>query len=231
MNVGVIIPAFQEAAAIQGVVRAIRAQGLAVVVVDDGSADATAAEAEKGGAIVLRHARNQGKGVALRTGFAYARQHGYAAVITLDGDGQHDPADLPALLAAYARGGADVLVGNRMTDVARMPRIRRWTNRFMSWLLSRMMGQTVPDTQCGYRLFRCDVLPELPLTAERYAAESEILLEAARRGLRIGAVPVKTIYGGERSKVHPVSDTVRFLAMVWRYQRKAKQDGTRPMVR
>ena len=222
MNVCVIIPAYQEAAAIQAVARAVRAQGLAAVVVDDGSADATAAEAEKGGALVLRHAHNQGKGVALRTGFDYAKQRGYEAVITLDGDGQHDPADIPTFLAAYARGGVEVLVGNRMTDAARMPRTRRLTNRFMSWLLSRMMGQTVPDTQCGYRLFRCDALPELPLTSARYAAESEILLELANRGARIGSVPIRTIYRDEISRINPVIDTGRFCVMMLRQLMRRK---------
>ncbi len=194
-----------------------------MVVVDDGSTDATAAEAEKGGATVLRHARNQGKGAALGTGFSHARGRGYEAVITLDGDGQHDPADIPAFLTAYGRGGATVIVGNRMADTGRMPRVRRGTNRLMSWLLSRLMGQTVPDTQCGFRLYRCDALPAQPLSSARYAAESEILLELANAGARIGAVPIRAIYRGETSKINPVIDTCRFCAMMLRQQLRRKR--------
>jgi len=218
-----VIPAYREAATIRGLVQAVRAQGLPVIVVDDGSPDATAAEAEQGGATVLRHARNQGKGLALATGCDAARRQGFAAVITMDGDGQHDPADLPAFLSAYAAGGAAALIGNRMADTAAMPGVRRATNRLMSWLLSRMMGQRVPDTQCGYRLYRCAALPARPPTAARFAAESEILLELADAGARIGSVPIRTIYRHETSKINPVIDTWRFLAMILRRRRRRRR--------
>jgi glycosyltransferase involved in cell wall biosynthesis len=219
----VIIPAFKEAARIGAVVRAVRAQALDVVVVDDGSPDATAATAEAAGAVVLRHEVNRGKGAALETAFQFARARGYTAVVTLDGDGQHDPADLPALLAVHAQTGAPVVVGNRMAANATMPRVRRWTNQFMSWLLSCCMGQRVPDTQCGYRLYRVAVLPTQPLGAARFAAESEILLDLAARGVRFAAAPVRTIYRDEKSKINPVVDTVRFLGMMLRHAARRKR--------
>lgn len=212
----VVIPAFREEGRIGPVVHAVRqkAPDADIVVVDDGSPDGTAAEAEGAGALVVRLPLNRGKGVALSTGFAYAREHGYEAVVTLDADGQHDPAEIPKFIEAYRRTGYPVLVGNRMWDTVQMPPIRRLTNRLMSWLLSREMRQYVPDTQCGYRLFRCDVIPLVEARSERFAAESEILLHVAERGLQIGAVRVSTIYRDEKSKINPFSDTVRFLRML-----------------
>lgn len=220
-RVCVVIPAFNEGARIGGVVRRVRVVLPDVVVVDDGSQDATTANAEAAGAKVLRHAVNSGKGAALGTAFRYVREQGFDAVITMDGDGQHDPADIPGFLDVYRRGAFQVLVGNRMYDTRRMPWIRLMTNRFMSWLLSREMGQPVPDTQCGYRLYSLSVLPEKGTASSRFAAESEILMELSARGVRIGSVPVATVYGGEQSKIHPVKDTVRFFRML-RRSRKAR---------
>jgi len=219
----VVIPAFKEAARIGAVVRAVRAQALDVVVVDDGSPDATAAEAATAGAQVLRHADNRGKGAAIGTAFQFARERDYTIVITMDGDGQHDPADLPALLSAQQQTDAAVVVGNRMAASAAMPLVRRWTNRGMSCLLSCCMGQLVPDTQCGFRLYRVAVLPCQSLHSARYAAESEMLLELAQRGVRITSVPVRTIYSDEKSKINPVIDTVRFFGMMLRHAVRRKR--------
>lgn len=219
----VIIPAFHEESRIGAVVRAVREQGLDVVVIDDGSADRTAAEAAAAGANVVVHPQNMGKGVALNTGFTYARENGYGAVITMDADGQHAPAEAAKFIEAYVRTGIPVLIGNRMADAESMPRIRRWTNRFMSWLLSRVMGQYVPDTQCGYRLYRCDVLPFVSARSERFAAESEMLLHVATRGIRLGSVRISTIYGDEKSKINPLTDTVRFVSMILRYRKELRR--------
>ena len=219
----VIIPAFHEESRIAAVVRAVREQGLDVVVIDDGSGDRTAAEAEAAGARVIVHPQNMGKGVALNTGFEYAREHGFHAVITMDADGQHAPAEAPKFIEAYVRTGVPVLIGNRMADVENMPRIRLWTNRFMSWILSRVMGQYVPDTQCGYRLYRCDVLPFVSARAERFAAESEVLLHIASRGIRMDSVRISTIYGDEKSKINPFTDTFRFISMILRYRRELRR--------
>ena len=212
----VVIPAYREAPRIGAVVRAVHAQSLAVVVVDDGSTDTTAAEAEVAGAQVLRHPVNRGKGAALATAFQFVREHGYTTVITMDGDGQHDPKDLSALLAVQQQMGAAVVIGNRMANRANMPHIRRWTNQLMSWLLSRCVQQQIPDTQCGYRLYHVDVLPTQPLGATGYAAESEILLDLAARGIHITSAPVRTIYRQEKSKINPVIDTLRFFGMMLR---------------
>lgn len=228
-----VVPAYREAKRIADVVRRIREHAPDVIVVDDGSDDDTAAEAEKAGAVVLRHTANQGKGAALHTGFQYAREHGYEVLVTLDADGQHDPAELPKFLEAYRRTGIPVLVGNRRAGLERMPFVRRCTNLFMSRLLSRMMGQYVADTQCGYRLYRCDILPLVSAGSRRFAAESEILLRLAQRGVRMDSVRVSTIYGDETSKIHPAADTIRFFGMLLRYrleQRRRRADA-RPQAR
>lgn len=227
INGCVVVPAYREAGRIGTVVRQILAAIPHCVVIDDGSPDKTADEAQAAGAVVIRHERNRGKGMALNTGFAYAREQGYEVVITMDGDGQHSPEDLPRFLEAYKRTGIPVLIGNRMAHTEDMPFIRRLTNRYMSWLLSRQMHQFIPDTQCGFRLFRCDVIPILAPRAERFAAESEILLSLADRGVRMDSVPVATIYRDERSKINPFIDTFRFYHMLWRHRREQLRSGQR----
>jgi glycosyltransferase involved in cell wall biosynthesis len=227
MTIGAVLPAFNEGERIGAIVRAVREHCPAVVVVDDGSADRTAAEAEAAGARVIRHPQNQGKGAALDTGFRYARQQGWEALVTLDADGQHDPREIPKFLEAYQRTRIPILVGNRMANPRAMPLVRLWTNRFMSWLLSRVMGQYVPDTQCGFRLFQCDVVPFLTAASGRFAAESEVLLQAAARGIRIDAVRIVTIYGGEKSKMRPIPDTIRFFRMLQRYRRERRRQLAR----
>lgn len=221
----VLIPAYQEEAHIAAVVREVRDYCPEVIVIDDGSADRTAQAAAEAGATVLAHVRNQGKGAALQTGFDHARAQSCDLVLTLDADGQHAPSDIPAFLQAYERTHSPVLVGNRMDNPAGMPWLRRRVNRFMSNLLSRLMGQYVPDTQCGFRLYHRSAFPEnvRAPASRRYAAESEVLLRLALQGRKIGAVPIQTIYGDEKSKVNPLTDTIRFFRMLRRFKKIKKE--------
>lgn len=214
----VIVPAYREGGRIGAVVKGIRPWCDDVIVVDDGSDDRTADEAASAGAIVIRHAVNRGKGAALETGFRVARERGFDYAITMDGDGQHVPEDIRTFMDAYRTTGTPVLIGNRMADTRAMPFVRRWTNRFMSWLLSREMGQRVPDTQCGYRLYRLSAIAGVPVESGRFAAESEILMHLSHAGVRIGSVPIATRYGTERSKINPWKDTVRFFGMLRRFR-------------
>jgi len=225
----VLLPAYREEGRISGVIRPVLEHGCDVVVVDDGSPDGTAAEAKRAGAEVIIHPENKGKGFALETGFAHAQKAGYEFVITMDADGQHDPSDMDAIIAAHRKGGFKVVVGSRMWDKEKMPLVRRLTNGFMSWLLSREMGQAVPDTQSGYRLYAREVLGLLKTGSARFAAESEVLLMLADEGVPIGSVPIKVIYGEEKSKINPGRDTVRFFSMLKNYRRNkaGRQRGLR----
>jgi glycosyltransferase involved in cell wall biosynthesis len=189
-----------------------------LLLVDDGSADDTADTARGLGLTVIVHEQNQGKGMALRTGFAAAIDAGADAVITLDSDGQHLPSEAIRFVEAWERG-ADVVVGDRMRGNENMPWLRKRTNEFTSWVISSLAGAKIPDTQNGYRLFDAKVLREVTLESLRYDMESEILIRAARRGFSIASVPVSTIYHDEESSIHPFVDTLRFIRLVWRSRR------------
>lgn len=216
----VVIPCLNEAATIASVVKAVRRQLPNVIVVDDGSKDATATLAEGAGAKVIRHGSARGKGAALRSGWHRAAQCGFSWAISMDGDGQHDPGDLPAFLMAAGRGEADLIAGNRFAGDGRMPWVRRRVNRWMSRRLSEVAGVTLPDSQCGYRLMRLAAWSSLPIQTSHFEIESEVLLAFVAGGFVVEFVPVKSIYKDERSKIHPVRDTRRWLVW-WRQTRKS----------
>ena len=205
-----VIPCLNEERSIATLVRRVREILPTVIVVDDGSADATAQKAEGAGAIVLRHAENQGKGISMRDGLEHARSLGFAWAMLMDGDGQHSPQDIRQFTERAAATNASLIVGNRMHNPASMPWLRRRVNRWMSSQLSRIARQPLPDTQCGFRLVRLDAWARLDLRTERFEVESEWLLAFARAGLRIEFVPVQVIYESERSKINPLLDTWRW---------------------
>ncbi len=220
-----LIPAWNEATRIGPIIEATRVH-LPVLVVDDGSRDDTAAEAERAGATVVRHHRNRGKGAALMTGFGWALAHGYEAVLTLDADGQHDPADIPAFLAAHESAAGDLIIGRR--DFSQMPFPRSWANPFGSWLLSRVLGARIDDNQSGFRLYSRRLLEETELTANGFEMEVEVIIRAMDKGMRVAWVDIRTIYGiGKVSHFHPIKDSIRFMQMVWwaRMQRRMIRDA------
>jgi glycosyltransferase involved in cell wall biosynthesis len=192
-----------------------------VLVVDDGSTDGAPERARKAGARVVRHPTNRGKGAALRTGFEIALAEGATGVVTLDADGQHDPAWIPGFLRAAA--GADIVVGSRMRRPAGMPWLRVAVNRFTSRVVSGLAGARITDSQSGFRWIAARVLRAVPLESERFDAESEILIKAARLGFRIIEIPMPAVYGDEVSRVHPGRDTVRFLRLVGRSLRWVRE--------
>ncbi|MCE9610100.1 MAG: glycosyltransferase family 2 protein [Chthoniobacter sp.] len=222
-NVAALIPSYFEEKRIREVAARVRAQLDTVLVVDDGSTDGTGTEARAAGVEVIRHAVNQGKGAAIKTGLReLSGRAGLEYVLILDGDGQHLPEEIPRFLEAANRSHAPMLVGTRMTDTRRMPFVRRMTNRFMSWQISRVCGQEVPDSQCGFRMVHRDLAPAMvAIATTKFDYETEMLVVASRRGGRIAAVPISTIYGDEVSKIHPVRDTVRFYEMMARFKREA----------
>ncbi len=215
-RVCVLIPAYNEAAKIGAVIRRVQEQGFRVLVSDDGSLDETAVIAERLGANVLRANKNEGKGASMRKGLREFLRTDLLAVILMDSDGQHDPADLRAFLGALETG-ADLVVGNRMERPEGMSRIRRLTNRVMSGVLSALAKQKVPDSQCGYRAMTREAARKLALHSDRFEVESEMILEASKYGLKILSVPVRCIYADETSRIRPWRDTVRFFYFILRY--------------
>lgn len=204
-----VVPAYQCAATVGAVVRGLREQLETVVVVDDGSDDGTGERAAGQGARVERLERNQGKGAALRRGIASALAVDAEALVLLDADGQHDPADLPALLRLWDERRPDLIVGSRLHEAERFPPARYWTNYIGSRILSRMTGLELEDSQSGYRLLSGSLARRLDLRSTGYAIESEMLIKAAGLGAAVAHVPVRAIYNGARSHFQPVRDTVR----------------------
>ena len=212
MNICIVIPANNESYTIGFLVESLSGRGFDVIVIDDGSADETGVIAREKGAIVIRHDEKKGKGYSLREGFQYALEHDYDAVITMDGDGQHDVGGVDRFLIEAEKNKWSVIVGNRMANSKDMPFIRYCTNRFMSWLISLACGQSIADTQCGYRYIHCDILKQLNLTSRDFEIETEILMKACQKGFNVRNVPIKTIYRDEESKINPFKDTIRFFA-------------------
>jgi len=215
-NVCVLIPSYNEARSIGAIVREVKAQGLTAYVVDDGSTDDTAAIALAEGAIVLKNEKNMGKGAALRKGFSSILKDGFDAVIIIDGDGQHEVSSLPDFIKRMEASDSDIVIGNRMTDTRSMPYVRRNTNYFMSYIISKISGQDVPDTQCGYRLIKRNVLEAVKLDSSNFEIESELIIKAGRKGFKIASVPIKTVYRDEKSRINPIIDTLRFMAFIIR---------------
>ena len=199
-----IIPAHTEGRFIARVVKEVLQHVHAVLVIDDGSVDDTATLAEAAGATVIRHDINQGKGAALKTGLNYASETDTSFFLFLDADGQHDPQDIPRFYEVMNRTAADLVVGNRMNDLKKMPLVRQWTNRFMSWQIGALCKVALPDSQCGFRLARRELVPVLMAPSNRFEFETESLILAARHGFRIVFTPIKTIYADQQSKIRPI---------------------------
>lgn len=207
-----LIPAYNEAERIAAVIAGAR-RYLPVLAVDDGSADDTAAVAEAAGATVLRQVPNQGKGAALRAGMRWALAQGYAAVVTLDADGQHDPDDLPRFLEAFADTRADLIIGQR--DFRQMPPVRRVANTVGRWAFSWAVGQPIPDNQSGYRLLSRRMMEAVLDSQEQgFEFEVEMITTCVRRGYRLAWVPIRTIYAGEGSHIRPWQHARNFARVV-----------------
>ena len=200
-----LIPAYQTADTIEEVVRGALRHLSRVLVVDDGSTEETGERARRAGAEVLRLERNSGKGSAIRAGLERLLASPATHVAFLDGDGQHDPDDLPALLAA-AREGDGFVIGSRMATPEATPAVRYRTNEIGSRILTRMTGHEVEDGQSGYRVISTDLLRRLKLKSRGYLIETEILLKAAPFVRCFRHVPIRAIYGGA-SHYRPFRDT------------------------
>lgn len=221
-TVAAVIPAYHEEAHVRGVAERVCVQLDHVLVIDDGSSDATAARAREGGAEVIIHPENRGKGESIKSGLRHwlARPE-IEFILLLDADGQHLPEEISRFLAAAAATAAGLFVGTRMHDVREMPFVRRTVNRYMSRRVSRLCRQEVPDTQCGYRMIQRALAPHLLDGTSRFDYETEMLIIASRQGFRIASVPISTIYSDEVSSIHPVRDTLRFFKLMRRYEKES----------
>ena len=217
-KVAALIPAYREAVHIGEVVRRVCEQLGTVLVIDDGSPDATADCARQAGAEVIVHAQNAGKGAAIKTGLRVLLERKFDYVLILDADGQHLPEEIGRFLSAAAEGACGIFIGNRMNATQGMPWCRWFTNHMMSWMISRLCRQPIPDSQCGFRMIHREVIPHLFCESNSYDYETEMLLIVARSGYRIGNVPVTTVYGNETSKIKPVRDGIRFWKLLKRYR-------------
>ncbi len=218
-TVAAVIPAYLEEKHIGDVVRRTLRQLDNVLVIDDGSADATATTARNAGAEVVVHPQNRGKGESIKTGLRRWLDRNLNYVVVLDGDGQHLPEEIERFLEAASSKRAELLIGTRMKDVREMPLLRRLVNRYMSNKISRLCGQQIPDTQCGFRMVHRSVIPDLLGGAERFDYETEMLILASRKCCRVESVPISTVYSDEVSSIHPVRDTIRFFKLIRRYRR------------
>ena len=230
-----VIPAYQDEKHIGDIVRRTRERLDHVVVIDDGSTDQTAERARKAGAEVIVHNENRGKGEAIKTGlgrwFAAANPSSPATdgaeahinwIVLLDSDGQHLPEEIDRFLsAAISVTLPSFFIGNRMNDVGRMPFIRRLVNRYKSRQISRVCGQRIPDTQCGFRMVDRQLIPDVLGGGHRFDYDTEVLIIASRKGYRIESVPISTVYSDEVSKIHPLRDALRFFKLMRRYRKAA----------
>ncbi len=212
----VLIPSYNEARTIGHILRELRKRNLAAYVIDDGSTDDTALIAKLEGAVVVKHKKNKGKGASLREGFSHILKKDFEAVLIMDGDNQHEIDDINNFLKKMEETNADIVIGNRMLDTASMPQARIYTNKFMSSLISRISGRYIPDSQCGFRLIKKEVLQAVKLESSKYETETELVVKAARKGFKIESVPIKTVYQDEKSRINPIVDTIRFIALIVR---------------
>lgn len=223
LTVAALVPAYQAAAHLGEVLLGLAALPAPphVLVVDDGSRDATAEVARHFGADVHAFAGNRGKGHALLAGFR--RLLDFDAVVTLDADGQHPPERVPAFVAA-AEAGADLVLGRRAIS-ADMPPLRRFANRFSSGWCSLLAGQRISDSQCGFRLYRRAVLECTPVRASRYEVETEMAVRASRLGFRVTEVEIPTVYGDETSHLSITRDVPRIVGMMLRLSFERPREG------
>lgn len=221
MKTCIVIPVYNEAAAIGWLVADLKKRRYDVLVIDDGSVDNSGAIAREKGALVITHEVRKGKGLSLRDGFDYAVRQNYDAVITMDGDGQHAVEDIPQFIEKAKEAGTSIVTGSRMQNHAGMPWVRLWVNGLMSAVISSLCKQNIPDTQCGFRLISVPILRQIRLSSSDFEIESEVLIKASKKGFKIHSVPVKTIYQDEISKVNPFKDTIRFFVYLFKEMRSS----------
>lgn len=216
----IIIPALNAESQLPEVIRGCLELGpkwtTRVIVIDDGSADGTSRVATAAGARVVRHERNRGKGEALRTGFELSLRDRADAVVSMDADGQHVASEIPKLLETWRETGADLVIGSRAGLFDAMVGRRRLANQFSANAISMFAGVRVSDSQSGFRLYTRKFLTEIDYGSSGFAAESEMVVVAGRKGFKIVETPIRLgfVDGVATSHYRPVVDTLRIAGMV-----------------
>lgn len=210
-DAAVIIPALNAARTLAPIVSEAKQYVEKVVVVDDGSTDGTGDVARNAGAIVIRHDVNRGKGGALKSGFLWARDQALDGVITLDADGQHLPRQIPLFIEHRRTTGADLIIGGRAHLFGGMLPRRRMANRFSAWAVAKASRTRINDSQSGFRFYSSRVLREIPLRSEGFDMETEVIIRAGVRGLRVEQIPIELgfVDGLSTSHYKPLLDTLR----------------------
>jgi glycosyltransferase involved in cell wall biosynthesis len=209
-----LIPAFNEERTVRSVIAAAKRFISDILLVDDGSQDATGAEAAAAGAAVYRLKQNRGKGEALKVGFAYAVECEYDVVITIDADGQHDAEDIRQFLPLLDR--YDLILGSRLEDRASVPLLRRAANFTSSLIVSALCGRRIYDSQTGFRSYSAALIQKVNLDCSHFDLETEVIIKAVRQGFRIGRCCIRTIYAAEVSRFKNIKDSARFLQVIVR---------------
>jgi glycosyltransferase involved in cell wall biosynthesis len=215
----ILIPAFNAGATLRQVATESLQHGLPVVVVNDGSTDETASVVADLPVTLLEHAVNQGKGAALKTGFAYAVENGFQGVITLDADGQHDVSAVNKVIDHAVSGGFGILLASRHAQFEEMAGLRKVWNRFGVWCMRKRTGYNVTDSQSGFRYYDTQLIKAVHLEAKGYNLEMEILMKGWRSGFAIGSlsVPARVADGRSTSHFRPVRDTWNICMTFLRY--------------
>lgn len=219
MSIAIVIPVYNEASTIRRIVTACLPMADHVIVVDDGSEDDTLEQLDGLDIRLHRNQCNMGKAASLRNGFRLAMDLGADAILSLDGDGQHDPAEIPRLIEAAATYPNTLIIAARLKESEQAPKLRRFANRFADFWVSWAAGYQVIDSQSGYRLYPVVLLRSVRIETPReksFVYESEILIEAANSNFYSRSVPVNTIYrkDGRDSHYRPWTDTWRIVRMI-----------------
>ena len=206
-----VIPCFNEERFIGSVVLKTKKYADSVIVIDDGSTDETAEVAEAAGALVIKHKENQGKGAAINTAFEQARKNGWSVLVLLDGDGQHDPADIPSLLQPVLKDEADVVVGSRWLESnGQTPSYRRTGQRVLNFATNMSSQVKLTDSQSGFRAFSHKAIQVLSFKEKGLSVESEMQFLISEKGLKVAEVPIDVSYM-EKAKRNPVRHGVSVL--------------------
>ena len=215
MKIIAVIPCLNEEKFIGDVVFKTIKHVDKVIVIDDGSKDATARIAREAGAEVISHPSSRGAGAATRTGLDAAFKYGADIVVTLDGDGQHDPAEIPLLLQPLLQDDADLVIGSRfIKHETNIPAYRKLGVDFITWMYNLGTDVKVTDSQSGFRAHSRKLLESVDITHDDFSFSVEVLVKARTRGFRIAEVPISCLYHGQGSTSNPVSHGISVVMAV-----------------